>query len=715
MSLKSKKGNRFSMLRALCSMPNSMRKTFVLYLLSILIFASLAFGKDDLKVLKYRKSATFDIASKVIKWGSLSPEERRKLAGKYITFPLGDNSKTAILFKNSYANLDAYHVKNTEHFRIIWGEGFKEDLKKSVAWSWWDYGDDPIYVDKIAEISEHIWQKEVEELGFLSPPGASSYYVDIYVASTGVYSQDVSGSHEIDLPSNCYALTSVYQNGVPYIIIAPYLDEGLLKVTLAHEFFHAVEFAYLDLYELVKNRNRWWAEACAMWMEDVVYDSVNDYVVYINNWASTPWRSLLPPNPDNTDGVGFSVFHYGSVLFAKYLTEHYSQENDSEGANVMKFIWERISITEDALSAISEFLASQTVNPIKTFSEAMADFAIKNMAMEMNYEEGEFYKGPAISESFILMEGENSISLQKKKPQYYGACYVLLEPDDLTLSKKANRFNVDFYGDPQGEQWVSYIVFEREDGSFSKAYNIDMDALAHGLFEKIDPMVYSKAYLVSVPVPQGSVYPEIGNGFSYQGIFYASFGTRINKGWNLVCLKDLDTMEGFKSFLKTYGDSIISLWKWENEKQNWAVYLPKIPKAELEEYMSKMGFDLLKSCHTNEGMWINATKDIAEVEKGYFEQDQIDYGKGWTMCGRLGDSTLNVKQIESLKNFKSLWKWNSTDSTWEVYIPRFLQGELLFYVKAMGFSILKYIYPSEGFWVHAKEPGVIGCEKEIKN
>ena len=685
------------------------RRSLFLYLLATLFLVSnIAFGKDDPKIPEYGKSATFDIASKVINWKGLSPKEKGELAGKYIPFPIGNNAKAKWIFKESCdTNLISCHTLKTEHFRIIWGENFKDDLKQSAAWQWWGYGDSPKYVNKIAEISEHVWQKEVEELGFSSPPGTSDCYIDIYVASTGVY--DKYGN-EIVLSSNDYAFTSVYQNGVPYIVISPYFgpkQEGLLDVTLAHEFFHTVQFAYLDLNELVKNRNRWWTEASAVWMEDVVYDSVNDYVSYINNWASTPWKSLLPPNPDNTEGVGFSVFHYGSVLFAKYLTEHYREVDDQSGSQVMKSIWEKMSVTEDALKAISEFLGSQTVNPIKTFSKAITDFAVKNLAMKMNYEEGELYKSPAISESFDLMDGENSILLDEKKPQYYGASYLLLEPDGPTLDKKANRFSVDFYGEPQGEQWANYIVFEREDGSFSRAYNIDMDTPAHGFFEKIDPMVYSKVYLVSVPIPQGGVYPEIEYSFDYQGTFYASFATRINKGWNLVCLKELDTAQGFESFLKTYGDLIISLWKWENEEQKWAVYLPGTSDTELEKYLLKKGLEILKSCNMTKGIWINADKDISEVEKGYLEQGQIDYGKGWTICGKLGNNTLGVKQIDSLENFDSLWKWRNTDSKWEVYIPDIPESELRSYTNIKGFSILKYIYPSEGFWVSAKEPGVI--------
>ena len=43
-----------------------------------------------------------------------------------------------------------------------------------------------------------------------------------------------------------------------------------LQVTAAHEFFHAVQFAY-DAVD-----DQWFMESTATWMEDEIYDDVND-------------------------------------------------------------------------------------------------------------------------------------------------------------------------------------------------------------------------------------------------------------------------------------------------------------------------------------------------------------------------------------------------------------------------------------------------------
>ena len=48
-----------------------------------------------------------------------------------------------------------------------------------------------------------------------------------------------------------------------------------MHVTAAHEYFHAVQFAY-DFFE-----DGWFMEATATWAEDELFDTVNDNVNYL--------------------------------------------------------------------------------------------------------------------------------------------------------------------------------------------------------------------------------------------------------------------------------------------------------------------------------------------------------------------------------------------------------------------------------------------------
>lgn len=82
-----------------------------------------------------------------------------------------------------------------------------------------------------------------------------------------------------------------------------------MKVTAAHEYFHNVQFAH-DIGE-----DNWFMEATATWAEDEVYDHINDNAFYLPHG---PISNPLTPL-DSFDGL----FHYGTWVFMRYLTDRY--------------------------------------------------------------------------------------------------------------------------------------------------------------------------------------------------------------------------------------------------------------------------------------------------------------------------------------------------------------------------------------------------------
>ncbi|MEJ7833373.1 MAG: MXAN_6640 family putative metalloprotease [Nocardioides sp.] len=85
-----------------------------------------------------------------------------------------------------------------------------------------------------------------------------------------------------------------------------------LQVTTAHEYFHAVQFAY-DVAE-----DAWLLEATATWVEDELYDSVNDNLQYLRD------SPLKKPN-QSLDGF-VDTFSYGAWVFFRRLTEQHPAE-----------------------------------------------------------------------------------------------------------------------------------------------------------------------------------------------------------------------------------------------------------------------------------------------------------------------------------------------------------------------------------------------------
>lgn len=93
---------------------------------------------------------------------------------------------------------------------------------------------------------------------------------------------------------------------------------GALEVTVAHELFHSSQFVY-DVYE-----DTFWMENTAVWIEDELYDDVNDYL----NYVPEVFQNLDEP----LDSA--SSIQYGLGLWPKYMGEQL-------GTDVVRHIWER--------------------------------------------------------------------------------------------------------------------------------------------------------------------------------------------------------------------------------------------------------------------------------------------------------------------------------------------------------------------------------------
>lgn len=154
---------------------------------------------------------------------------------------------------------------------------------------------------------------------------------------------------------------------------APALDS--LQVTVAHEYFHAVQFAY-DFLE-----DGWFMEATAAWVEDEVFDAVDDNYQYLfSSSLSNPARSL--------DQYGGS-FHYGAWIFFRFLSERFPQKSGDLGT-IVRDIWEYAdgSVAGPdyySTAAVNKALADRSTS-IRT---EFARFAVANRVSRSHYSEGD--------------------------------------------------------------------------------------------------------------------------------------------------------------------------------------------------------------------------------------------------------------------------------------------------------------------------------------
>jgi hypothetical protein len=214
----------------------------------------------------------------------------------------------------------------------------------------------PDYVNRCAEICDHCWITEIETLGYDAPPsdgvnGGDSRY--------DVYLQHYEGAYGVtfpESPSSQYPGRNAWSS---YIYLDPTYDGfgysnrlDPLSVTAAHEFFHAIQFAYNTW------TGSWIMEISAVWMEDYVYDEVNDYQGYLNAFFPVPEISLDASEP--------SLHMYGSCVWGFYLTENY-------GPEILQRVWEEI-ISSSPLSALHTALSEYGTG----LEESFRDFTVWN-------------------------------------------------------------------------------------------------------------------------------------------------------------------------------------------------------------------------------------------------------------------------------------------------------------------------------------------------
>lgn len=123
-----------------------------------------------------------------------------------------------------------------------------------------------------------------------------------------------------------------------------------LRVTAAHEYFHAVQYAY-DYAE-----DRWLMESTAAWAEDEVYTDVNDNRQYLAaSQLKYPDRSI--------DDLSTPSWEYGGWIFFRYLTERYPTRQGSM-PRIMRQLWSALGTNRGegkqySVQGISTVLASR--------------------------------------------------------------------------------------------------------------------------------------------------------------------------------------------------------------------------------------------------------------------------------------------------------------------------------------------------------------------
>ena len=207
------------------------------------------------------------------------------------------------------------------------------------------------YIHFVAQIFNHVWDVEINQMGYSAPPFESgqSYY-NIFVEDMTDYGLTTPIQPQIngtDVPPRYHSYIAIDNDFQE----SQYYSHGIngLEVTAAHEFHHAIQVGSYGYWE----NDLYVHELTSTWFEDVLYTDVNDYYNYLPDYFQR-----------FNDGLSFNSNSYGGYercIFAHCLAKIY-------GPDIVKDIWTGMR-TQPFLESTDAVLVSRGSNLQSSFAE----------------------------------------------------------------------------------------------------------------------------------------------------------------------------------------------------------------------------------------------------------------------------------------------------------------------------------------------------------
>ncbi|MGI8606967.1 MAG: MXAN_6640 family putative metalloprotease, partial [Gaiellaceae bacterium] len=248
----------------------------------------------------------------------------------------------------------------------------------------------PEWVRTTLGVFQHVWAAQVDTMGYrapktdaLSPDNGGDGRLDVYLADVGDTVNGYCATDDPDVRRSAASAYCVVDNDFARAQFhGPTSGLAALEVTAAHEFFHAVQFAY-DYLE-----DSWLMEGSATWIEDEVFDDVDDNRQFLN--ASPLARSTIPLD------VSFAPYHYGAWIFWRYLSETFDP-------SLVREVWEHADGTtgRGGLHSLAATRAAVSARGL-SFGAVFGGFTAANRMPAASYEEGTAYPLEPTSRTWIL-------------------------------------------------------------------------------------------------------------------------------------------------------------------------------------------------------------------------------------------------------------------------------------------------------------------------
>jgi len=279
----------------------------------------------------------------------------------------------------------------------------------------------PDYIEEAGRIFDHCWEVEIDSLGYQSPPpdyGRDGDEIDVYIHNMNAYGFTTMDSSIASTP---------YDDYTSYIEIDnDFAGEGFythgieaLKVTAAHELFHVIQLGYN-----FRDEDVYFFEMSSVWMEDVVYDEINDYYGVLSDFFDHPDIPF-------TDSY-YGRRQYGLAIWLHFLSKKFSPD-------LVRTFWENMRPFR-SIEAMDRGLLNQG----SSFREAFLEFAVWNYftgsrADTINYyEEGRHYPEITLSKRVSFSSDTSLVD----SIYFLASTYIKLTPmisDELCVSLKVSN------------------------------------------------------------------------------------------------------------------------------------------------------------------------------------------------------------------------------------------------------------------------------------
>ncbi len=250
------------------------------------------------------------------------------------------------------------------------------------------------WVTRTLRTLKSVWSKEVGALGYRRPVsdgrrGGNSKF-DVYLSDVGAKTLYGYCAPEFTRPGY-RRLASGYcvldNDFAREQFDAKPVDS--LRVTAAHEFFHAVQFAY-DYLE-----DPWMMEATATWIEERYADGVNDNRQYLPQGQLV--RTFTPLDTFNPS----STVQYGNWVFFEYLSKRF-------GPSIVRKIWKQSGAFKGDGKTYSTDAVKRVLPRATPFRQLFSQFSSANITPSRAYSEGRFWPQPILTSQGTLGRGETT-------------------------------------------------------------------------------------------------------------------------------------------------------------------------------------------------------------------------------------------------------------------------------------------------------------------